>query len=30
MIDITHFTFTEMTKTDSGLDNIPDEFRKYE
>ena len=24
MIDITHFTFTEMTKTDSGLDNIPD------
>ena len=24
MIDITHFTFTEMTKTDTGLDNIPD------
>ena len=26
MIDITHFTFTEMTKTDSGLDNIPDDI----
>ena len=26
MIDITHFTFTEMTKTDSGLDNIPDDM----
>ena len=23
MIDITHFTFTEMTKTDTGIDNIP-------
>ena len=23
---ITHFTFTEMTKTDSGLDNIPDDM----
>ena len=26
MIDITHFTFTEMTKTDSGLDNIPNDM----
>lgn len=26
MIDITHFTFTEMTKTDTGLDNIPDDM----
>ena len=26
MIDITHFTFTEMMKTDSGLDNIPDDM----
>lgn len=26
MIDITNFTFTEMTKTDSGLDNIPDDM----
>lgn len=26
MIDITHFTFTEMTKTESGLDNIPDDM----
>lgn len=26
MIDITHFTFTEMTKTDSGLVNIPDDM----
>ena len=23
---ITHFTFTEMTKTDSGLDNIPNDM----
>ena len=26
MIDITHFTFTEMTKTDTGLDNIPNDM----
>ena len=26
MIDITNFTFTEMTKTDTGLDNIPDDM----
>ena len=26
MIDITYFTFTEMTKTDSGLVNIPDDM----
>ena len=26
MIDITHFTFTEMTKTDSGLDNKPNDM----
>ena len=26
MIDITHFTFTEMTKTDSGLDNMPNDM----
>ena len=26
MIDIPHFTFTEMTKTDSGLDNIPNDM----
>ena len=26
MIDITHFTFTEMTKTDTGLDNMPNDM----
>lgn len=26
MIDITHFTFKELIKTDSGLDNIPDDM----
>ena len=25
-MNITNFTFTEMTKTDSGLDNIPDDM----
>ena len=24
MIDITHFTFKELVKTDTGIDNIPD------
>ena len=26
MIDITNFTFTEMTKTDTGLDNMPNDM----
>ena len=26
MIDITHFTFKELVKTDTGIDNIPDDM----
>ena len=26
MIDITHFTFKELVKTDTGLDNIPNDM----